>query len=201
MSDVAYGSGDDDDSAAAAAVAAVYGIDYSSAYSITWYGTFNGSSASLPVYQKLSFTLSHGTVHLLVTSVVLGLIILATIFGNVFVVAAIVLERNLRQVVANYLIASLAVADLMVAALVMPLAAVNEISAHWFLGSELCDAWTSFDMLCCTASILHLVAISLDRYWAVTRVDYIHKRSARRILVNNRRHLFGTVRSPPHPII
>ena len=41
----------------------------------------------------------------------------------------------------------------------------------------------SFDVLCCTSSILHLVAISLDRYWAVTRVDYIHNRSAARILL------------------
>ena len=140
---------------------------------------------SLPVgsiYRMSSFTMAHGTVHLLVTSVVLGVIILATIFGNVFVIAAIILERNLRNV-ANYLIASLAAADLMVAALVMPLAAVSEVSTTWFLGSVLCDAWTLFDMLCCTASILHLVAISLDRYWAVTRVDYIHHRSAQRILV------------------
>jgi len=120
--------------------------------------------------------------HLLVTSVVLGTIILATIIGNVFVIAAIVLERNLRNV-ANYLIASLAVADLLVAALVMPLAAVNEVSSRWFLGREACDAFISFDVLCCTSSILHLVAISFDRYWAVTRVDYIHNRSARRILV------------------
>ena len=120
--------------------------------------------------------------HLLVTSAVLGTIILATIVGNVFVIAAIVLERNLRNV-ANYLIASLSVADLLVAALVMPLAAVNEVSSRWFLGRDACDAFISFDVLCCTSSILHLVAISLDRYWAVTRVDYIHNRSARRILV------------------
>ena len=46
--------------------------------------------------------------------------------GNVFVIAAILLERNLR-VVANYLILSLAVADLLVAVLVMPLGAVYEV--------------------------------------------------------------------------
>lgn len=122
-----------------------------------------------------------GMVGLFSILTVLGAVILATIVGNVFVVAAVVLERNLHNV-ANYLVASLAIADLMVAALVMPLAAVNEVSTRWFLGKELCDAWISFDVLCCTASILHLVAISLDRYWAVTRLDYIHNRSARRIL-------------------
>jgi len=46
--------------------------------------------------------------------------------GNVFVLAAIWMERNLHSV-ANYLIVSLAVADLMVACLVMPLGAVYEV--------------------------------------------------------------------------
>ncbi|KAF6210093.1 hypothetical protein GE061_015849, partial [Apolygus lucorum] len=101
--------------------------------------------------------------------------------GNVFVIAAILLERNLQNV-ANYLIVSLAVADLMVACLVMPLGAVYEISRGWILGPELCDMWTSSDVLCCTASILHLVAIAVDRYWAVTNVDYIHTRNGGRIV-------------------
>ena len=41
-------------------------------------------------------------------------------------IAAILLEKNLQSV-ANYLILSLAVADLLVAALVMPLGAVYEV--------------------------------------------------------------------------
>jgi len=38
-----------------------------------------------------------------------------------------------------------------------------QISRGWILGPELCDMWTSSDVLCCTASILHLVAIAVDR--------------------------------------
>ncbi|XP_012255521.2 5-hydroxytryptamine receptor-like [Athalia rosae] len=115
------------------------------------------------------------------TAVVLGLIILTTVIGNVFVIAAIFSERNLQSV-ANYLIVSLAVADLMVACLVMPLGAVYEInSTGWPLGPELCDMWTCSDVLCCTASILHLVAIAVDRYWAVTDLNYIQARNPRRI--------------------
>ncbi|XP_066141966.1 5-hydroxytryptamine receptor-like [Euwallacea fornicatus] len=117
---------------------------------------------------------------MIVTAILLGLIILATVIGNVFVIAAILLERNLQSV-ANYLILSLAVADLLVACLVMPLGAVQEVSQEWSLGPELCDMWTSSDVLCCTASILHLVAIALDRYWAVTNVEYIHHRTSKRI--------------------
>ncbi|KAG8179478.1 hypothetical protein JTE90_029284 [Oedothorax gibbosus] len=113
-------------------------------------------------------------------SAILGLIILATVVGNVFVIAAIFLERNL-QTVGNYLVFSLAVADLMVALLVMPMGALYEVNQEWILGAELCEVWTSGDVLCCTASILHLVAIALDRFWAVTNVDYVRQRSSRRI--------------------
>ena len=71
----------------------------------------------------------HGIAELLTTVVTLVGIILATVVGNAFVIAAVLLERNLRSHVANYLVASLAVADLLVAVLVMPLAAVNEVCA------------------------------------------------------------------------
>lgn len=40
---------------------------------------------------------------------------------------------------------------------------IKQISQRWILGPELCDMWTSSDVLCCTASILHLVAIATDR--------------------------------------
>ncbi|GFT38553.1 5-hydroxytryptamine receptor 2A [Nephila pilipes] len=129
-------------------------------------------------------TISHSSEMQLVTmvllSVLLGLLILATVVGNVFVIAAIFLERNL-QTVGNYLVLSLAVADLMVACLVMPMGALYEVNHEWILGPELCEIWTSGDVLCCTASILHLLAIALDRYWAVTNVDYVRQRSSNRI--------------------
>ncbi len=56
---------------------------------------------------------------------------LSFLIGNVFVIAAILLERHLHSV-ANYLIVSLAVADLLVACLVMPLGAVYEVNIHIF---------------------------------------------------------------------
>ncbi|XP_053964877.1 5-hydroxytryptamine receptor 2B-like [Anastrepha ludens] len=117
---------------------------------------------------------------MIVMSIVLGLLIFITIMGNVFVIAAIILERNLQNV-ANYLVVSLALADLLVACLVMPLGAVYEISEGWILGPELCDIWTSCDVLCCTASILHLVAIAADRYWTVTNIDYSNVRTPSRV--------------------
>ena len=119
---------------------------------------------------------------LITICIVLSILILVTILGNVFVISAVCLERSLRGV-SNYLILSLAVTDLMVAVLVMPLSLVNEISVYWFFGNEVCDLWISVDVLCCTSSILHLVAISLDRYRGVSNIDYIRRRCARQIII------------------
>ncbi|CAF1024043.1 unnamed protein product [Didymodactylos carnosus] len=66
----------------------------------------------------------------------------------------------------------------------MPVALLKEITRTWILGSFICDAWIFIDLLCCTASILHLVAIALDRYWAITNIDYGTKRTPTRIIIS-----------------
>lgn len=114
------------------------------------------------------------------TSVVLGALILFAVLGNACVIAAIALERAL-QTVANYLIGSLAVTDLMVSVLVLPMAALYQVLGKWTLGQVTCDIFIALDVLCCTSSILHLCAIALDRYWAITDpIDYVNKRTPRR---------------------
>ncbi|KAG9510683.1 hypothetical protein GZH46_00766, partial [Fragariocoptes setiger] len=133
--------------------------------------------------QMLSNTSSTNTsvsATFVLVAIVLALVTLFTIIGNVFVIAAIVWDKNLRTS-ANQLVVSLAVADLMVACLVMPLGAYNELYQGWYLSTSACEFWTSADVLCCTASILNLLAIAIDRYWAVTRVDYMHRRTRKRI--------------------
>ncbi|XP_061554575.1 5-hydroxytryptamine receptor 1A-beta-like [Phycodurus eques] len=118
-----------------------------------------------------------------VTSFLLGALILCAVFGNACVVAAIALERSLQNV-ANYLIGSLAVTDLMVSVLVLPMAALYQVLNRWTLGQIPCDIFISLDVLCCTSSILHLCAIALDRHWAITEpIDYMKKRTPRRAAI------------------
>ncbi|XP_049624752.1 5-hydroxytryptamine receptor 1A [Suncus etruscus] len=115
-----------------------------------------------------------------ITSLLLGTLIFCAVLGNACVVAAIALERSLQNV-ANYLIGSLAVTDLMVSVLVLPMAALYQVLNKWTLGQVVCDLFISLDVLCCTSSILHLCAIALDRYWAITDpIDYVNKRTPRR---------------------
>ncbi|KTF74178.1 hypothetical protein cypCar_00021668 [Cyprinus carpio] len=111
---------------------------------------------------------------------VLGLITLATILSNAFVIATISQSRKL-QTPANFLIASLAVTDLLVSVLVMPICVLYTVTHVWTLGQVICDIWLSSDITCCTASILHLCVIALDRYWAITdAVEYAKKRTQAR---------------------
>jgi dopamine D1-like receptor len=95
--------------------------------------------------------------------VILSVIIFFSVGGNVLVCVAIVTERTLRKT-SNYFIISLAIADMLVAILVMTFAVANDIMGYWVFGGTFCDIWISSDVMCSTASILNLCAISLDRY-------------------------------------
>lgn len=88
-------------------------------------GNFSDNTTAVT---RISGPIIYSVQHLVITSVVLGLMILCTIIGNLFVIAAIILEKNLHSV-ANYLILSLAVADLMVASIVMPISVVGEVGS------------------------------------------------------------------------
>ena len=66
------------------------------------------------------------------SAVTLGLLVIATAFGNILLCVAVMTERRLQNMT-NYFLASLAVADLLVAVVVMPLAVVVEIYGLSFL--------------------------------------------------------------------
>ncbi|NXN17617.1 DRD1C protein, partial [Indicator maculatus] len=102
-----------------------------------------------------------------VTAALLFLLILSTLLGNTLVCVAVVRFRHLRSKVTNFFVISLAVSDLLVALLVMPWKAASQLAGYWPFGA-FCDVWVAFDIMCSTASILHLCIISLDRYWAVS---------------------------------
>uniref|UniRef100_A0A8C6T4U6 D(3) dopamine receptor n=1 Tax=Neogobius melanostomus TaxID=47308 RepID=A0A8C6T4U6_9GOBI len=96
-----------------------------------------------------------------------SLLILAIVFGNVLVCLAVLRERSL-QTTTNYLVVSLAVADLLVASLVMPWAVYLEVvGGAWLFSRLYCNIFVTLDVMMCTASILNLCAISIDRYTAV----------------------------------
>nr|XP_008272367.1 D(1B) dopamine receptor [Oryctolagus cuniculus] len=115
-----------------------------------------------------------------VTASLLTLLIVWTLLGNVLVCAAIMRSRHLRAKMTNVFIVSLAVSDLLVALLVMPWKAVAEVAGYWPFGA-FCDVWVAFDIMCSTASILHLCVISVDRYWAISRPFRYERKMTQRL--------------------
>ncbi|KAM4744355.1 alpha-2Db adrenergic receptor-like [Anableps anableps] len=114
---------------------------------------------------------------------VVAVIILGTVVGNVLVVVAVFTSRALRAP-QNLFLVSLASADILVATLVIPFSLANEVMGYWYFGSTWCSFYLALDVLFCTSSIVHLCAISLDRYWSVTKaVSYNRKRTPKRIKV------------------
>lgn len=101
-------------------------------------------------------------VQAVVIALVLLCVVIVTFVGNVLVCVAVCLVRKLRRP-CNYLLVSLAVSDICVAVLVMPMALLHEVFGRWDFGRVMCDLWVSFDVLSCTASILNLCMISVDR--------------------------------------
>ncbi|XP_071947421.1 probable G-protein coupled receptor No18 [Antedon mediterranea] len=112
----------------------------------------------------------------------LSIIIITTIIGNILVIVSIVTQRAL-QTVQNYFIVSLAAADLTVAVFVLPISVYYYLIGYWPMSFTVCDLWRTLDVCLCTASILNLCAIALDRYWAITdSINYAAKRTRCRVL-------------------
>ncbi|GAB6023655.1 hypothetical protein CHUAL_008422 [Chamberlinius hualienensis] len=121
-------------------------------------------------------------VGLIILHVFLSIMTIITVFGNCLVILAVATTRRLRSVT-NCFIVSLSVSDLLVGGLVMPLSLVHEMLGFWPFGRIMCELWSSLDVMLCTASILNLCCISLDRYFAITRpLTYTVKRNKRMAL-------------------
>ncbi|XP_077667596.1 5-hydroxytryptamine receptor 2A [Eretmochelys imbricata] len=95
------------------------------------------------------------------------IVIVLTIAGNILVIMAVTLEKKLQNAT-NYFLMSLAIADMLLGFLVMPVSMLTILYGYtWPLPTKLCAVWIYLDVLFSTASIMHLCAISLDRYIAI----------------------------------
>ncbi|MCJ8747103.1 hypothetical protein PDJAM_G00149560 [Pangasius djambal] len=114
----------------------------------------NGSCAERPLEFAPAEKVAVGLALAAVTAV--------TVIGNALVVVAVCVVKKLRQP-SNYLLVSLAAADLSVALGVMPFAIATDLTGgKWLFGEAFCNVFIGMDVMCCTASIMTLCVISVD---------------------------------------
>ncbi|XP_013884626.1 trace amine-associated receptor 1 [Austrofundulus limnaeus] len=96
----------------------------------------------------------------------LTLLSVATVCGNLLVILSVFYFKQLHTPT-NFLILSLAVADLLVGIVVFPLSTAFTFSSCMYHENVYCKIRDSFGIYLCTCSILHLCCISVDRYCAI----------------------------------
>lgn len=90
------------------------------------------------------------------------------LMGNLLVVIS-VYKNHLLHNLTNYFVVNLAIADLMIAVIAMPFHIYVPVNGKWDLGDLFCDISLSIDCFCVIVSKFTLVAISVDRFIAVTQ--------------------------------
>ncbi|XP_048877480.1 5-hydroxytryptamine receptor 7-like [Brienomyrus brachyistius] len=132
---------------------------------VTAYATVDPTNNLSRVEQQMESSLAE----FFFIGVALSIITLVTVVGNSLVIIAVCVVKKLRQP-SNYLLVSLAVADLSVALGVMPFAILTDLKGgKWIFDEVFCNIFIGMDVMCCTASILTLCVISVDRYLGITR--------------------------------
>ena len=97
-----------------------------------------------------------------------GILSLFTVLGNAFALSAIFFNHKLRRKLTSIIIVNLAAADFLVGLFVMPFGVLQlVVQDEWILGRFACRLWVSLDVICCTASIVTLCVISIDRFLGV----------------------------------
>uniref|UniRef100_A0A8C4X3H0 G-protein coupled receptors family 1 profile domain-containing protein n=1 Tax=Erpetoichthys calabaricus TaxID=27687 RepID=A0A8C4X3H0_ERPCA len=95
-----------------------------------------------------------------------GTLVVVAIFGNLFVIIAVSHFRQLHTPT-NFFVLSLAVADFLSGVLIMPVEFAAVIDYCWYLDDAVCPYHIMYGYFLLFVSVLNLVSISVDRYFAV----------------------------------
>ena len=99
---------------------------------------------------------------------------------NLLVILAVYSTRALRKVT-NYSLVSLAFADLLVGMVVLPVRIIEVRAFHWSRNIHWCQFSLSLTLLSLSASVLNLLIVTIERYFAIIHsLTYTSKITPRR---------------------
>uniref|UniRef100_A0A8C4RFQ7 G-protein coupled receptors family 1 profile domain-containing protein n=1 Tax=Erpetoichthys calabaricus TaxID=27687 RepID=A0A8C4RFQ7_ERPCA len=93
--------------------------------------------------------------------------VLLTTCGNLVVIISISHFKQLHTQT-NLLVLSLAVTDFLLGLFVMPISMIKTVDKCWSFSSALCITHKFLDLVLSTGSVIHLLFIAVDRYYAVS---------------------------------
>lgn len=112
----------------------------------------------------------------------LAVICLVALVGNISLYIIVLKNRRLRSVT-NFFILNLSLADILVAAVSMPITIATTVLGDWPLGQNGCVAVGFLTILTFIASVMGLALIAINRYYYVVQwKTYSHIFSKRRAL-------------------
>ncbi|XP_060531507.1 cholecystokinin receptor type A-like [Cylas formicarius] len=131
----------------------------SSNYSL--YNEYSGNNASTEAKPDSEF-LSQIMVPLYLIIFVLSMV------GNTFVLVTLIRDRRMRTVTNVYLL-NLALADLLLGVFCMPFTLVGQVLRNFIFGERMCKLIPYFQAVSVSVAVWTLVAISMERYFAICR--------------------------------
>jgi len=138
----------------------------------------NGSETFSPVQKEIW---TAGNISFLIFAVTL---IAITIIGNGMIIAAWFIHKPLRTS-SNLLLVSLAIPDILLGLISMPLNTIQIIYSNWFFGQITCQLWAITNITFGFVSANHLVLIAFDRYNILFYgIAYLQRRNHRRALTS-----------------
>ena len=160
---------------------------YNNCTSYDNYTVYNGTISNITDNNSSSKRVpgsAHTTAEIVLLSFIASAVSLFTIGGNLLVIIAFNLNKQLHASPINRFPLSLAVSDLCVGLFSMPLYTMYLLLGYWPLGPFTCDLWLSMDYTVSYASVANLVFISFDRYLSVTRpMTYTGPKTGKRVRI------------------
>ena len=109
-----------------------------------------------------------------VESILVATIALATFTGNILVCTAIIRNKRLRSPT-NALIFALALTDIVMSVASMPLTAGVLMFGRWIFGEGVCEFQAKFPLTLTATSLQLMVVISVNRYFCVIKPNLYRK--------------------------